>query len=137
MHVNIWRGAEKGKRSVGGGKIRLDAGETGGRAKSPRSPSHSELGAFTRPRSVYLRHERAESLIEFCCPAAAVPTLPVAVPGVRSGLPTSGSDESNWKHVLHARSPDRWDNIMLLMTERERRGEGERETWEGKRACRS
>lgn len=43
------------------------------------------------------------------------------------GLHTSGSDESNWKHVLRASSPDRWDNIILLMTERERRSEAGRD----------
>lgn len=42
-------------------------------------------------------------------------------PPVLPGPPTSGSDEPNWKHVLHAGPPcDRWDKITLLMRERER-----------------
>lgn len=86
---------------------------------------------FTYHLSVYLRAGKAEScdLITLpCCRRShSRPGFPVAVPLVRSGLPTSGSDEPNWKHVLHAGSPDRWDNIILLMTERERRREGERD----------
>lgn len=51
---------------------------------------------------------------------------PISGPHIYSSLPTSGSDEPNLKHVLHTGSPDRWDNITLLMTEKERHREGER-----------
>lgn len=66
-----------------------------------------------------------------CCRRShSRPGFPVAVPLICFGLPTSGSDEPNWKHVLHAGSHDRWDNIILLMTERERgRAEGGGEEW--------
>lgn len=92
-----------------------------GHTISPKTPFHSKQWVFIHHCIIYLRDERAEAL--WFNYLAAVPTLPVAVPLIRSGLPTSGSDEANWKHVLHASSPDRWDNIVLLMTERERRRE--------------
>lgn len=54
-------------------------------------------------------------------------------PPVLSGPHTSGSDEPNWKHVLHTGSPsDRWDNITLLTRDGEREGAEVEETRKGK-----
>lgn len=91
----------------------------------------NRLRVFIYHQSVYLCAQTAPGpcdLITLPCCRRSHSRLgfPVTVPLVRSGLPTSGSDEPNWKHVLHAGSPDRWDNIILLMTERERRRAGER-----------
>lgn len=55
------------------------------------------------------------------------PGFLVSGPLAHSSLHTSGSDESNWKHVLHAGSPDRWDNNHIINdTEKERERERKR-----------
>lgn len=117
MHVNIWPVAATTKESWSGNCL-----DHGGTEES--LPSSRVFGYHLW----YLHGEITQNLrFNFLARLPPFPLFPVWVPLVRPGLHTSGSDESNWKHVLHASSPDRWDNIILLMTDRERRSEAGRD----------
>lgn len=72
-----------------------------------------------------LKQQKACDLVTFTLIPTVGQASLVSVPLVRCGLLTSGSDEPNWKHMLHVGCPEIRDSMIILITERKRR-EGER-----------